>query len=272
VTGLDLQGGAVKGVPHVGRRRAAVDAVVSNMDALRTYRELVGRRGGAQVRPQGLRARLLGRGASTRACPSATSTWRTTTSSSPGPGGGVRLHLQARRAGARPDLLPRAPSSTDPSVAPEGGEALYVLVHTPYLRPHHDWSKMLPGLPAGDPRQAEADGGPARHRGADRGRAAPDAAGHPRALQGAQRRHLRARQPRQVHRRLQAGQPQPARQGALPRRRGRAPRAGDADGDDVGLDRGDALDKDAALAGGPALSRPSLTTAEPAQVELRKAS
>ncbi len=25
-----------------------------------------------------------------------------------------------------------------------GGEALYVLVHTPYLRPHHDWSTMLP--------------------------------------------------------------------------------------------------------------------------------
>ena len=29
-------------------------------------------------------------------------------------------------------------------VAPEGGEALYVLVHTPYLRDHHDWTKMLP--------------------------------------------------------------------------------------------------------------------------------
>lgn len=27
------------------------------------------------------------------------------------------------------------------SVAPPGGEALYVLVHTPYLRPHHDWSR-----------------------------------------------------------------------------------------------------------------------------------
>ena len=26
-------------------------------------------------------------------------------------------------------------------VAPEGGEALYVLVHTPYIRPHHDWSR-----------------------------------------------------------------------------------------------------------------------------------
>jgi phytoene desaturase len=37
-----------------------------------------------------------------------------------------------------------APSLTEPAVAPEGGEALYILVHTPYLRPHHDWSQMLP--------------------------------------------------------------------------------------------------------------------------------
>lgn len=36
-----------------------------------------------------------------------------------------------------------APARTEPNVAPTGGEALYVLVHTPYLRPHHDWSKML---------------------------------------------------------------------------------------------------------------------------------
>jgi diapolycopene oxygenase len=37
-----------------------------------------------------------------------------------------------------------APSSTEPGVAPDGGEAMYVLVHTPYLREHHDWGKMLP--------------------------------------------------------------------------------------------------------------------------------
>jgi len=37
-----------------------------------------------------------------------------------------------------------APAATEPGVAPEGGEALYVLVHTPYLRPHHDWKKMYP--------------------------------------------------------------------------------------------------------------------------------
>jgi diapolycopene oxygenase len=35
-------------------------------------------------------------------------------------------------------------SFSDPKTAPDGGEAMYVLVHTPYLRPHHDWSKMFP--------------------------------------------------------------------------------------------------------------------------------
>jgi phytoene desaturase len=38
-----------------------------------------------------------------------------------------------------------APARTDAAVAPEGGEALYVLVHTPYLRPGQDWATMLPG-------------------------------------------------------------------------------------------------------------------------------
>ncbi|WP_166824584.1 phytoene desaturase family protein [Thalassoroseus pseudoceratinae] len=37
-----------------------------------------------------------------------------------------------------------APAVTEPAVAPSGGEALYVLVHTPYLRPGHDWSRLLP--------------------------------------------------------------------------------------------------------------------------------
>jgi phytoene desaturase len=37
-----------------------------------------------------------------------------------------------------------ATARTEPGTAPPGGEALYVLVHTPYLRPHHDWSRMLP--------------------------------------------------------------------------------------------------------------------------------
>jgi phytoene desaturase len=37
-----------------------------------------------------------------------------------------------------------APATTEPGVAPPGGEALYVLVHTPYLRPDHNWTEMFP--------------------------------------------------------------------------------------------------------------------------------
>ena len=36
-------------------------------------------------------------------------------------------------------------SATDPTSAPEGGEAMYILVHTPYLRPGQDWQQMFPG-------------------------------------------------------------------------------------------------------------------------------
>jgi phytoene dehydrogenase-like protein len=46
---------------------------------------------------------------------------------------------------ADPTCYVAAPSLTEPGVAPAGGEALYVLVHTPYLRPQHDWKRMLPG-------------------------------------------------------------------------------------------------------------------------------
>ena len=35
-------------------------------------------------------------------------------------------------------------AASDPESAPAGGEAMYVLVHTPYLRPHHDWKAMFP--------------------------------------------------------------------------------------------------------------------------------
>lgn len=37
-----------------------------------------------------------------------------------------------------------ATAASDPASVPAGGEALYVLVHTPYLRPHHDWKQMFP--------------------------------------------------------------------------------------------------------------------------------
>jgi diapolycopene oxygenase len=33
---------------------------------------------------------------------------------------------------------------TESATAPDGGDALYVLVHTPYLRPEHNWDEMFP--------------------------------------------------------------------------------------------------------------------------------
>ncbi|TWU00363.1 Diapolycopene oxygenase [Botrimarina colliarenosi] len=37
-----------------------------------------------------------------------------------------------------------APAVTEPGVAPDGGEALYILVHTPYRRDGQDWRELLP--------------------------------------------------------------------------------------------------------------------------------
>lgn len=45
---------------------------------------------------------------------------------------------------ADPTCYVCAPSLSGDNVAPGDGEALYVLVHTPYLRKHHQWDKMLP--------------------------------------------------------------------------------------------------------------------------------
>ena len=54
-----------------------------------------------------------------------------------------KLHLPPRPA-PDPTCYVCAPSRTEPAVAPPECEALYVLVHTPYLRGDHDWEQMLP--------------------------------------------------------------------------------------------------------------------------------
>jgi phytoene desaturase len=122
-----------------------VAAAVSNMDSVRTYRELVGGTPAATFAKRWKRA---------PAC------------------SGVVMYLGLDRAyehlahhdfvfsrdpeeefdyiygrgepAPDPTCYVAAPSRTEPGVAPPGGEALYILVHTPYLRPHHDWKTMLP--------------------------------------------------------------------------------------------------------------------------------
>lgn len=144
VTGLDMANGEVRGVKLADGSIEPFDCVVSNMDSIRTYRELVGGEIGARYDRKGFEP----------AC------------------SGVVLYLGLNKRydhilhhdfvfsrdaheefdyiynkgepAPDPTAYLCAPSFTDPSVAPEGGEALYVLVHTPYLRPHHDWSQMFP--------------------------------------------------------------------------------------------------------------------------------
>jgi phytoene desaturase len=122
------------------------DAVVSNMDSVRTYNELVG---GAAAQSFEQRRNYK------PAC------------------SGVVLYLGLDRAydhllhhnfvfsrdpeeefawiyeqgepAPDPTCYLAAPARTEPEVAPDGGEALYVLVHTPFLGAHHDWKEMFAG-------------------------------------------------------------------------------------------------------------------------------
>ena len=190
-------------------RRSRCDAVVSNMDAVRTYRELLGGDIGAQVRaPPQARAGLLRRRALPRPRPRLRPSGAPRLRLLPRPARGVRLRSTARasRRPTRP-ATSRPPPGTEPGVAPPGGEALYVLVHTPYLRPHHDWKRMLPEYRRVILDKLKRTGGMTDIEEPHRVRARADAAGHPRPLPRAERRDLRAGQPRPVLRRVQAGQP-----------------------------------------------------------------
>ena len=139
------RGGEVEGVLTDGGDVIEVSAVVSNCDSVRTHRELINGEVGA---------RFERRRQYEPAC------------------SGVVLYLGLnkryehlahhdfvfsrdpeeefdwiyRKGEPAPDptCYLAATSFTEPDTAPPGGEALYVLVHAPFLRPHHDWKKMLP--------------------------------------------------------------------------------------------------------------------------------
>jgi diapolycopene oxygenase len=145
VTRIHTEDGRARAIVTAEGERMAFDRIVSNMDSVRTYRELVG----------GSAWDDFSKGRKREAACS-----------------GVVLYLGLRKAydhlahhnfvfsrdpeeefGAiydrgepapDPTAYIAAPARTEPGVAPEGGEALYILVHTPYLRDRHDWSKMLP--------------------------------------------------------------------------------------------------------------------------------
>ncbi|QDT39294.1 phytoene desaturase family protein [Stratiformator vulcanicus] len=145
VAHIETQNGRTTGVRAVNGDLIECGAVVSNSDSVRTHRELI------EGKPA---QKFLNRRQYEPAC------------------SGVVLYLGLKESyehllhhcfvfsrdaeeefeaiyrkgepAPDPTCYLAAPARTEPGVAPEGGEALYVLVHTPYLRDHHDWSKMLP--------------------------------------------------------------------------------------------------------------------------------
>jgi phytoene desaturase len=137
--------GRVKGLRFRGGETIELDAVVSNSDSVRTYWQLLG---GEPARAFARRRRYE------PAC------------------SGVVLYLGLTRRyehllhhnfvfsrdpeqeftaiyrkgepAPDPTCYICSPSVTEPEVAPPGGDALYVLVHTPFLRPDQDWTTILP--------------------------------------------------------------------------------------------------------------------------------
>ena len=122
----------------------ACAAVVSNADAVRTCKELIGDAAGGSYLPRrpepacsgvvlylGLDRRydsLLHHNFVFAADPAAE----------------ADAVFHRGEPAADPTCYVCAPARTDPDCAPPGGEALYILVHAPYLRPGHDWGAMFP--------------------------------------------------------------------------------------------------------------------------------
>ena len=140
-----IRDGKVEGLQTAAGEHFELDAIISNEDAVRTYRELIG----------GATAQAFEKRRSYEpAC------------------SGVVLYLGLNRRyehlahhdfvfsrdpqeefhhiydlgepAPDPTCYLASTAGTEPATAPAGGDALYVLVHTPYLRPRHDWNKLFP--------------------------------------------------------------------------------------------------------------------------------
>lgn len=147
ITRVDVHDGKVRGVETADGEHIPCAAVVSNMDSVRTHRELLNgddqrflkRHRGAEPACSGV---VLYLGLNRRYEQLAHHDFVF----SRDPHEEFDYIYNKGEPAPDPTCYLAVPTNTeDPGeVAPDGGEALYVLVHTPYLRDHHDWSTMLP--------------------------------------------------------------------------------------------------------------------------------
>jgi phytoene desaturase len=143
VTKIDVEAGRAVAVVANGET-LRFDKVVSNMDSVRTYRELVGGRAwqdfGHRTREAACSGIVLYLGLNKAYDHLAHHNFVF----SRDPKEEFRAIYDRGVPAPDPTAYIAAPARTEPGVAPEGGEALYVLVHTPHLRQGHDWERMLP--------------------------------------------------------------------------------------------------------------------------------
>lgn len=145
VNRIVVENGRAVAVQNDRGERIGANAVVSNMDAVRTYRDLIGgdiarrfeRRRRYEPACSGIVFYL---GLSRRYDHLLHHSFVFSRDAK------EEFEAIYRRGEPAPDptCYLAAPARSEPEVAPPGGEALYVLVHTPYLRRHHDWRRMLP--------------------------------------------------------------------------------------------------------------------------------
>ncbi|GMU53783.1 MAG: phytoene desaturase [Candidatus Xenobia bacterium] len=142
---FEVSGNQVQALVTEQGERHEFDALVSNMDAVRTYRELAG--GESAKKFERLRKYEP-------ACSGVVFYWGLKKQYpqflhhdfvfSRDPEEEFEAIYRKGEPAPDPSLYLAVTTRTEPATAPPGCESFYCLVHTPYLRPHHDWSKMLP--------------------------------------------------------------------------------------------------------------------------------
>jgi len=143
----------VRSITTAGRRATGVvtesgeefrfDAVVSNGDAVRTHRELLGGSAGKFERRRPYEPACSGVVLYLGLKKRYDHLLHHNFVFSRHPEDEFRDIYETGEPAHDPTCYVCAPAVTEPDVAPPGGEALYVLVHTPYLRPHHHWRDMF---------------------------------------------------------------------------------------------------------------------------------
>jgi diapolycopene oxygenase len=145
ITNILTCGGEVTGVRTQHGEEILLRAIVSNCDAVRTHRELINGRVGARFEKRrryepacsgvvlylGLKKRyehLAHHDFVFSRDPKEEFDW---------------IYNRGEPA-PDPTCYLAATTCSEPATAPAGGEALYVLVHAPFLRSHHNWKEMLP--------------------------------------------------------------------------------------------------------------------------------